>query len=114
MTNHVFHTLKAIAKRLTILLVSVLMLLSLMPTTVLAAPSRSVETGAAPGITEPIPDENVSEMKAQRREWQSKASSVNDAKNDESSSLGETVKEKLNLDEITEGYHPEKAAEKDD
>jgi len=113
MTTHCFRVLKAIAKRLTVLLVAVVMLLSLTQTAVLAATARTqTDSGVAPGINAPIDDEAISEKKAQRREWQSKASSLKDAQETEPKTLGETLKEKLNLDEITEGYDPEREAEK--
>lgn len=104
MAINVFHSFKAIVKRLAVLLVGVILFLSLTQSAVLAAASSTeTEPGAAPGITEPIPDENISEMKEQRREWQSKVSSSREAEKNEPSSLGETLKEKLNLDEITHG-----------
>jgi hypothetical protein len=113
MTTPAFRGLKAIAQRLVVLLVSVVMLLSLAQTAVLASTS-SIETkpGSAPGITEPIPGENLSELKEQRREWQERASSSHDVKNNKGDSLGETLKEKLNLEEIKEGYEPQKESEK--
>lgn len=113
MITRAFRALKAIAKRLTVLLVSVVMLLSLAQTAVLAATSSTeTKSGGTPGITEPIPGENLSELKEQRREWQEKASSSRDVKDNKGSSLGETLKQKLNLDEITEGYDPQEEAEK--
>lgn len=63
--------------------------------------------GGTPGITAPIPGENVSELKEQRREWQEKESSHN-AKDDQGSSLGETLVKKLNLNEIKQGYDPQR------
>ncbi|MBM0741286.1 hypothetical protein JOY44_06580 [Phormidium sp. CLA17] len=111
MTNHAFRALQGIIKQLTVLLVSVVILLSLTQTAVLAASATELKLHGTPGITAPIPGENVSELKEQRREWQEKESS-HDVENDKGSSLGETLKKKLNLDEITEGYHPEKEAEK--
>ncbi len=111
METHLFRSLQATVKRLTVLIVSVLLLFSLTKTAVLAATaSPATESGIAPGIAEPVPGENISEMKEQRREWQSKASASRDVKDDESNSLGETLKEKLNLEEIVEGYHPEQDA----
>jgi Rieske Fe-S protein len=111
MKTHLFCSLKATVKRLTMLIVGVVMLLSLTQTAVLAASdSTATKSGTAPGISEPISGENINEMKEQRREWQSKASTSRDVKENETSSLGETLKEKLNLDEIIEGYHPEQDA----
>lgn len=111
METHLFRSLKATVKRLTVLIVGVVLLLSLTQMAVLAAAaSTTTKSGTAPGISEPISGENISEMKEQRREWQSKASVSRDVKENEASSLGETLKKKLNLEEITEGYHPEQDA----
>lgn len=110
MTNHLFRSLKAITRRLTVLLITVVMLLSITQTVALAG-SPETKPGFTPGITEPVPGQDIDELKEQRREWQSKASSLHDSK-DEPSSLGETLKKKLNLDEITEGYDPERESEK--
>lgn len=111
METYLFRSLKAAVKRLTVLIVGVVLFFSVTQTAVLAATTSPVtESGIAPGIEEPVPGENISEMKEQRREWQSKASASRDVKDDEASSLGETLKEKLNLEEIVEGYHPEQDA----
>lgn len=113
MTTDVFHALKAIAKRLTVLLVTVVMLLSLTQTAVLAATTRAqAGSVAVPGSTKPMADEAINEKKEQRREWQTKASSLKDVQETKPNTLGETLKEKLNLDEITEGYDPERESEK--
>jgi hypothetical protein len=113
MTTYFLHSLKIISKRFALLLVSVVMLLGLMQPAALAASSNAkAEPGFAPGITQPVPGEQIDQLKEQRREWQSKASSLHDARDNESDSLGETLKEKLNLDEITEGYDPKRESEK--
>ncbi|MBD1911666.1 MULTISPECIES: hypothetical protein [unclassified Leptolyngbya] len=113
MTTPVFQSLKAIAKRLTMLFVGVVMFLSLTQTAVLAASRADAEPVRVPGITEPIPGENLAEMREQRREWQSKASALHENKNDESESLGEAIKDKLNIDELEQGhYDPERELEK--
>ncbi len=113
MTIDLLHLLKTMTKRLALLLVNVVMLLGLMQTAVLAAPSHiETEPGYAPGVTQPVPDENISELKEQRREWQSKASAIHSANDSEPTSLVEAVKEKLNLDEIKEGYDPERESQK--
>jgi hypothetical protein len=109
MTTYVWRSLKAIAKRLSLLLVFAVMLLSLSQTAVMAASSSSdTKSVGVPAVTEPIPDEQIDEMKEQRREWQSRVSSSRDVQDDDSNSLGETIKDKLNLDEITENYNPDK------
>ena len=88
MATNLFHSVKAIAKRLVMLLVGVVVILSLTQTVALAVSSRiETEPGAAPGITEPLLNENIDEMKEQRREWQSKVSATNNEE-DQSSSLG--------------------------
>ncbi|MBF2047957.1 MAG: hypothetical protein IGS54_11440 [Elainella sp. C42_A2020_010] len=102
---------KSAAKLLTLLCLSLVMLLSLAPTAVSAIPERSESPVAVPGITEPVAGQNIEELKAQRREWQSKASSIHE-QNDKPQSLGEAVNEKLNLDELTEGYDPERENQK--
>jgi hypothetical protein len=112
MLVYVFRASKAIAQRLVALLIGVVLFLGLTQTPVWAVSSQiQTEPGVAVGITELVPDENIDELKEQRREWQSQASLSRDSKNDEHQSLGETVKEKLNLTEITEGYDPEKKSE---
>jgi hypothetical protein len=117
MTTYVLRSLKVIAKRLTVLLVSVAMFLGLTQPAALADSTRAAirtETGAAnvPGITAPVSGQNIEEMKEQRREWQSRASAMHGMKDDESNSLGETLNEKLNLDELSEGYDPARETEK--
>lgn len=116
MTIYVLRSLKAIAKRLTVLLVSVVMFLSFTQPALADSTRAAIraETGAAavPGITEPIAGRDIDEMKERRREWQSRASSLHGMKDDEPASLSETSNEKLNLDELTEGYDPQREAEK--
>lgn len=111
METHLFHLLKTMVKRLTVLVVSLVLLLSFTPTMVLAAPASGSKPAAETSATETMPSDNIDELKEQRREWQSKASASRSAQEDEPSSLGEVLKERLNLDEITEGYHPEQAAD---
>jgi hypothetical protein len=102
-----FRSLKAIAKRLTALPLVLLILLSFTQTPTLAVSSHP-ETFTSAGDIEFVSDEKANEMKEQRREWQSRVSSSQDANHDKSNSLGKTVKEKLNLDEITDNDTPEK------
>jgi hypothetical protein len=103
-----FNTLKAIAKQLTLLLVSVVMLLSLTQTPVMAANSSDAGTRlGAPG-TESVRSEDFQAEREQRREWQRRASSVREDEENKPSTLGE----KLNVDELAKGYHPEREAAK--
>jgi hypothetical protein len=106
MTTHVFHSVKRIVKRLAVLLVSVVMLLSIHQAAVLAASSQT-ETVGIPGVTKSISAENDSEAREQRREWQEKASNLEGKANEP-----ETLGEKLNVEEITEGFDPQREAEK--
>lgn len=116
MTTHVLCSLKAIAKRLTVLLVSVVLFLGLAQPSLAESTRAAVqaETGPAnvPGITEPVAGQNINELKEQRREWQSRASALHGMKDDEPESLGEVLNEKLNLDELSEGYDPQRETEK--
>ena len=97
--------LKVTIKQLAALLVTAIMLLSLTQTAVLAdAPNKTV---GIPGISKPISAENDSEAREQRREWQSKTSNLEGKANEP-----ETLGEKLNVEEITEGFDPEREAEK--
>jgi hypothetical protein len=116
MTIHVFRPLKAIAKRLTGLLLGIVMFLGLTQPAFAESTRAAVqaETGRAvvPGITKPVAGQDIDEMKEKRREWQSRASAMHSMKDDDSRSLGETLNEKLNLDELSEGYDPQRETEK--
>ncbi|MBW4618669.1 MAG: hypothetical protein KME17_04680 [Cyanosarcina radialis HA8281-LM2] len=107
MTTYVFRSLKGIAKRLTALLIMLVMLLGFTPTAAIAVSSHP-ETFISADDTKFVSDEKANEMKEQRREWQSRVSSSHDARNDKSNSSGKTPKEKLNLDEITDNHTPER------
>lgn len=106
MRHHVFCTfnsLKAIVTRVAVLLVGVVMLLNLTQTDVMAANSPDTQTRlGVPNITESVRAADYSAAREKRREWQSRASSVRDDENNQPSTLGE----KLNVDELTEGYEP--------
>ena len=105
---HAFNAVKAIARQLTLLLVSVVMLLSLTQTAAMAANSSDAGTRlGAPG-TESVRSEDFQAEREQRREWQRRASSVREDKENKSSTLGE----KLNVDELAKGYQPEREAAK--
>ncbi|HEY9627323.1 MAG TPA: hypothetical protein V6C84_08480 [Coleofasciculaceae cyanobacterium] len=106
MTNHPPHFLKVVTKQLVALLVTAILLLGLTQTAVLAG-SAPTETVGIPGITKPISAENDNETREQRREWQSKASNLEGKANEP-----ETLGEKLNVEEITEGFDPQREAEK--
>jgi CxxC motif-containing protein (DUF1111 family) len=111
MRKHVlrFNSLKAIAKRVVLLLAGVVLLLNFTQTAVMAAHSPDAQTQqGTPGITETIRDQDNSAAKEERREWQSKASAVRDDEENKPTTLGE----KLNIDELAKGYHPEREAAK--
>jgi hypothetical protein len=105
-----FNSLKAVVKHITVLVVSVVMLLNLTQTAALAANNSETKTplDQVPGITETVLDQNNSAAKEERREWQSRASSVRENEENKPTTLGE----KLNVDELAKGYHPEREAEK--
>lgn len=108
MTNYLLHSLKAIIKHFTVLLVSVVILLNLTQTAVMAANNPEKTRLGVPNITEPILDKNDSAMKEERREWQSKVSAVREDKKN----IPDTLGEKLNVDELEKGYDPAREAEK--
>jgi hypothetical protein len=106
---HSFNSLKTIAKWFAVLLVTVLMLLNLTQTAVMAANNPAMKTGSGTAdVTESIEDKDYSAAKEERREWQSKASSIRD----DNENKPETMSEKLNIDELAKGYDPEREAEK--
>ena len=110
--------LRAIAKRLTVLAVSVGMLLGLAQAPVLAASqigTHQIDTKmpldssqGADQMTDGIPAQLDSPAKEERREWQSEVSSVREDEN----AVPSTLSEKLNLDELAKGFDPEREAEK--
>ena len=106
---HAFTFLKAIAKRVVVLLVSTVMLLGLTQPAAMAVNNYSetqTRLGAPSVPVEVVRDETRSEAQARRREWQSQASSM--AKKNEPNTSGE----KLNVEELVEGYEPSREAEK--
>jgi hypothetical protein len=114
---------QAIAKRLMVLLVSAMVLLGVLPTPALAGPlaantptspngylalaassrfAAQAEVEADPQDPT-IPESRLEEMREQRREWQSEVSSAaTDVKDETGNSVGEVIKDKLNLEEIVE------------
>lgn len=103
MATHVLQSLKTIAKRFAVLMVSAVVFLSFTQTAAIASTFRpATDSLVLLEISEVIPDQELSEKQEQRREWQSKASSTQNVEEDSSNSLGETLNERLNLDEITE------------
>jgi hypothetical protein len=109
MSNSVFHTFKAIVKRLAVLMVTVVMFLGLTQTAGMAANSPATKTRlGVPDIEEPIRDEDNVSAKEERREWQSRASAVREEKGNHPDTLGE----KLNVDELSKGFDPDREAEK--
>jgi hypothetical protein len=112
-------SLKAIAKRL-VLLVSVIVLLGFSQTAALAS-STLPETESTPNAlialaassrfaaqaeykdAEPfVSEDRLDDMKEKRREWQSKVSAAADNEKESVDSVEDIVKDKLNLNEITE------------
>ena len=106
---HSFNSLRTIAKRVAVLLVTVIMLLNLTQTAAMAANNSEAKTRLGTSDpTEAVQDEDYSKAKQERREWQSKASSIRD----DSKNTPDTLGEKLNVDELAKGYDPEREAEK--
>ncbi|MBD2105905.1 hypothetical protein [Nodosilinea sp. FACHB-13] len=116
-TRKLYISLKMIAKRLTVLFVTVVALFGFSQMTALASPTPSSLVALAASSSfaaqtesqaqKPIiSEEKLSEMREQRREWQNRAATTAAAaaETDEksTSSAGELIKEKLNLDEITQ------------
>ncbi|MEB3357405.1 MAG: hypothetical protein VKK04_11825 [Synechococcales bacterium] len=106
MTNQVFHLLKTIAKRFLVSLVCIVTLFGLTQTAALAASFRAV-TISVPvlGAADTMPDGSLSkealrEKKEQRREWQSRVSGSSEVTNENADN--ETLRERFNIDEITE------------
>jgi hypothetical protein len=104
-----FNSLKAIAKRVAVLLVTVVMLLNLTQTAAMAANSDAkTRLGQPNNVTsESMPGKEPA-ARAARREWQNQASSIRESEENQPSTLGE----KLNVDELAKGYHPEREAAK--
>lgn len=106
MTNQVFHSLRAVAKRFLVLLACVAMLFSVTQTAAFAASLRAVTPSTVVlGATNTMPDEtlsneSLSEKRAERREWQSRVSGSSEMNDDYSND--ETLRERFNIDEITE------------
>lgn len=102
-----FRSLRVVAKRLALLLVSTVLFFGLAQTAVYAiagsaAPSSIPDpSGVSGDPLKPPSPESLEQMRAQRRAFQSEASKA--ANSEEKASSGsEVLTEKLNLDEITE------------
>ncbi|PSN14884.1 hypothetical protein C7293_09625 [filamentous cyanobacterium CCT1] len=121
MVDRTFYaSLKAIAKRLSVMLVSVMVLFGFSQTAALAnstmpelgasssalialaASSRFAAEAAFEGEEPKISESRLEEMREQRRQWQSEASANANTEIESEGSVGEAVKDKLNLEEITE------------
>jgi hypothetical protein len=118
MTTHKLYTsLKTIAKRLTVLFVTMVALFGFSQTAALAGPShgslialaassRFAAQAESKDLKLVIPEEKLSEMREQRREWQNQATNnaaaAAEAKKQSKRSANESIKDKLNLDEITQ------------
>jgi hypothetical protein len=98
MTLHIFQFFKAIAKQLSIVLLSLFAVLCIYPTAAFAALENTpIET---PGLSQTGPDENLAEMQQQRREWQSQ---VSESRENAAKAADKGIVEKLNLDELLPG-----------
>ncbi|MBD2256759.1 hypothetical protein [Pseudanabaena sp. FACHB-2040] len=125
MTIHkFFFSLKATAKRLAVLLMGVIVLFGFSQTAALAnstpprtesasnvlvalaASSRFASQAELKNQEPTVSESRLDEMREQRREWQSEVSAAaetkSDMKKESGDSVGETIKNKLNLEEITE------------
>lgn len=116
MTNHILHSLKAIAKGFLgsmVLgsMVCVVMLFSVTQTAAFAAsfhdiPQAIVVLGAVDTMPdesfsqESLSQESLSEKREQRREWQSRVSGTRESSSNTVDD--ETLRERFNIDEITE------------
>ena len=116
-TRKLHVSLKMTVKRLAVLLVAVVAIFGFSQTAALANPapsslvalaasSRFAAQAESKGAEPIIPEEKLSEMREQRREWQNKAATdaaaAADSGKKSKSSAGELIKDKLNLDEIVE------------
>lgn len=112
MKNYVFRafmSLKAIAKQVAVLVVSAVMVLNFAQPAAMAASNSDTQTRlGAPNINGSVHAEDYSAAREKRREWQSRASSVREDQENTPTTLGE----KLNVDELSEGYDPSREAEK--
>ncbi|WP_416670466.1 hypothetical protein [Egbenema bharatensis] len=107
---YAFNSLKAIAKRVAVLLITVVMLLNFTQTAAMAANHSDTQTrlGQPNNVSSDAMPGKEPAARAARREWQSQASSVRESEENKPSTLGE----KLNVDELAKGYHPEREAAK--
>ncbi len=102
-----FRSLRAAAKRLALLLVSMVLFLGLAQTAAYAVSGSAAPSGIpdSSGVSgdplKPPSPENLEQMRAQRRAFQSEASKAANTE-EEASSGSEVLTKKLNLDEITE------------
>lgn len=115
-TRKFYVSLKMTIKSLAVLFVAVVALFGFSqaavanptpsPLVALAASSRFAAQAESKDAKPIIPEEKLSEMREQRREWQNKATTqaaaAADAEKQSKSSASELIKDKLNLDEITQ------------
>jgi Holliday junction resolvasome RuvABC DNA-binding subunit len=108
MRTHILRSLKTMVCWLSVVSMSFVIILGFTQTAAAVAERYESKAISVPGITEPVAGRNIEELKEERREWQNRASSLQEAKaNDEPESLGEVLNETLNFEEIKAGYHPE-------
>lgn len=108
---------RTVLKQLSLLLVSLIMALGLIPvaaqavpftpgspqlTLALTASSRFATPSDEDLDVQQIPEGRLEELRAQRREWQSEVSAAAYDAAEQAEDAEETVKEKLNLEEIIE------------
>jgi hypothetical protein len=103
-----FNVMKAIVKRVAVVVVVVMLLLNLSQGAAMAANNSNVEGSVTAPGTQSVRSEDFQSAREERREWQRQASSVRDAEESKPTTLGE----KLNVDELAKGYHPQREAEK--
>lgn len=120
-THILFRSFQAIAKCSVALVMGVVMLLSTFQSSALAnttsletefsgsvqiaraASSRFAAQAESEGQESFISESKLDEMRAKRRDWQREASATaSEAETETEESVGEAVKDKLNLEEITE------------
>lgn len=120
-TRNISATLKAITRRVFLLLAGGLIVFGLSHPAVLAVPQLGAESGISPTLAlagssrfaaqaeagspeSAISEDKLNEMREKRREWQSEASgeAAQEAQEEANDSFGEALREKLNLEEISE------------
>lgn len=121
MADRTFYaSLKAIVKRLSVLVITGMVVLGFSqtaawaqattpglesgtsPLVALAASSRFAAEAAFEGEEPKLSEAKLEKMRERRRQWQSEVSANADPETDVDESVGEAIKDKLNLEEITQ------------